>query len=100
MVEAYRRRRDAIVAALQQIPGVSCDAPAGTFYAFPRIEGLDSSGDLADALLREALIATTPGAAFGESGEGHLRFSFACSMDHIEAGLERFGGFLRSRSKV
>jgi len=100
MVEAYRTRRGAIVAALGHIPGVSCDAPAGTFYAFPRVEGLESSSDLADALLREALIATTPGSAFGESGEGHLRFSFACSMDHIETGLERFGAFLRSRSKV
>jgi aspartate aminotransferase len=96
MVRAYRRRRDVIVAALEGIPGVSCDTPAGTFYAFPRIEGLSSSGDLAEALLRDALIATTPGSAFGEPGEGHLRFSFACSTKDIEVGMNRFAEFLRN----
>jgi len=99
MVQAYLRRRDTIVAALGDIPGVSCDAPAGTFYAFPRIEDLTSSSDLADALLQEALIATTPGSAFGTPGEGHLRFSFACSMRDIEVGMERFREFLGSRSR-
>jgi aminotransferase len=64
--------------------------PDGAFYAFPRFEGLSlSSQELADRLLDECLISATPGSAFGSVGEGHLRFSFACSIRDIETGLER-----------
>jgi aspartate aminotransferase len=100
MVREYRNRRDAIVSALEAIPGIHCDVPDGTFYVCPRIESPKlGSSELAEALLREALVATTPGAAFGASGEGHLRLSFACSMADIDRGVARIGSFLEARSR-
>jgi len=95
MRQEYRRRRDFIVEALNDMPGVSCSMPAGAFYAFPRFEGLGlSSQELANRLLEEVLVAATPGSAFGAAGEGHLRLSFACSMQNIETGMKRIREFL------
>jgi aspartate aminotransferase len=90
MVEEYRRRRELMVRGLNELPGVTCAMPEGAFYAFPRFEGLAfSSQQVADRLLDECLISTTPGIAFGSVGEGHLRFSFACSLQSIDTGLAR-----------
>jgi aspartate aminotransferase len=75
---AYKARRDYMVAALNAIPGVACDPPAGAFYLFVRFPGLsDDAMTIADILLEEADIAATPGIAFGQAGEGHVRFSIA-----------------------
>lgn len=95
MVAEYRKRRELIVSALNDMPGVTCPMPAGAFYVFPRFEDLNlSSQELADRLLEECLIATTPGSAFGPAGEGHLRLSFACALEDIEIGMERLRQFL------
>ncbi len=95
MVAEFRRRRDAIVEGLRTVPGVQCVRPSGAFYVFPNITGTGySSRALADRLLEEAGVACLSGTAFGEFGEGHLRFSYANSMENIEEALRRMRGLL------
>ncbi len=92
----FTRRREVIIAGLNQLPGISCLAPAGAFYAFPDIGGTGfTSRQLADKLLNEAGIATLSGASFGAAGEGYLRLSYANSLANIEAGLERMRELLK-----
>jgi len=89
MVEEFRRRRDVIVAGLNDIPGITCLEPQGAFYVFPNITGTGlPSGQLADRLLADAGVAALSGTAFGRYGEGFLRFSYANSVENIEAALE------------
>lgn len=87
MVREFKRRRKFIVERLNAIDGFSCKMPHGAFYAFPRFEFGMSSKELAYKLLEHNVICT-PGAAFGAMGEGHLRFSYANSMDNIERGMD------------
>lgn len=100
MREAFDARRQAIVAALNQIEGVRCPTPKGAFYAFPDVRGLlnrpmgpngqvfaDTSA-LAAALLDEAHVAAVPGEAFG--APGYLRFSYALADDQLAEGMRRF----------
>jgi aspartate aminotransferase len=95
MVTEFRRRRDVIVDGLRQIRGLSCVRPKGAFYVFPNITGTGfSSRTLADRLLDEAGVACLSGTAFGEFGEGHLRFSYATSMENIEEALRRIKGWI------
>ena len=90
MVAEFRRRRDAIVAGLNSIPGFRCAVPDGAFYAFPNIEGTGmSSKELADLLLNDAGVACLSGTAFGSYGDGYLRFSYAASLENIEEALTR-----------
>jgi aspartate/methionine/tyrosine aminotransferase len=90
MVAEFRRRRDVIVDGLAAIPGFQCARPQGAFYVFPNIARTGySSRALADKLLDEAGVACLSGTAFGEFGEGHLRFSYASSMENIEEALRR-----------
>jgi aspartate/methionine/tyrosine aminotransferase len=90
MVAEFRRRRDAIVAGLNTIPGFRCAVPDGAFYAFPNITGTGmSSRDLADLLLNDAGVACLSGTAFGRYGDGYLRFSYAASLEQIEEALSR-----------
>jgi aspartate aminotransferase len=92
VVQEYQRRRDAIVAGLNAIPGISCRLPQGAFYAFPNIRELGrSSSELADLLLKEVGVALLPGNSFGREGEGYLRLSYANSMENICQGLELIG---------
>jgi aspartate/methionine/tyrosine aminotransferase len=86
----YRRRRDAVVAGLNRIPGVRCRAPQGAFYAFPNVSALGKpSGWLAEYLLEEAGVALLPGTSFGQYGEGFLRLSFANSLENLQIAIER-----------
>jgi aspartate/methionine/tyrosine aminotransferase len=95
MVAEFRRRRDAIVDGLRTIPGFGCVRPKGAFYVFPNITGTGfSARALADRLLDEAGVACLSGTAFGEWGEGHLRFSYATSMENIEEAVRRIRGLL------
>lgn len=95
MREEFRRRRAVIVDGLNKIPGFSCRQPHGAFYAFPNIRGTGkSSRELADALLTEAGVACLWGTAFGDWGEGYLRFSFANSVENIQKALERIEGWM------
>jgi len=84
----FRVRRDAVVAGLNALPGVSCVMPDGAFYAFPNIAqtGLGAK-ELADRLLAEAGVAVLAGTAFGSYGEGYLRLSYANSLENIQEAL-------------
>src|SRR5687768_4520605 len=90
MVAEFKRRRDAIVKGLNEIPGFSCTVPDGAFYAFPNVSktGMPSR-ELADMLLNDAGVACLSGTAFGSYGDGYLRFSYAASLDNIEEALSR-----------
>ena len=96
MVAEFRRRRDAIVAGLNRIPGFRCATPGGAFYAFPNITGTGlKSQELADHLLEDAGVAALSGTAFGSYGEGYLRFSYATSLANIEEALRRVDAAMR-----
>ena len=89
MVAEFRRRRDIIVAGLNDLPGVSCLEPQGAFYVFPNItETGQTSADLQAKLLKDAGVAALSGTAFGPCGEGFLRFSYANSVENIRLALE------------
>ena len=86
----YRRRRDFLIEALNQIPGLSCRIPQGAFYAFPNIKSYGKPADwLADYILDEAGVALLPGTSFGKYGEGYLRVCFANSMQNLESAVQR-----------
>jgi len=86
----FQRRRDTFVAGLNQIKGFSCRMPKGAFYVFPNSQKTGwKSKKLADALLEEAGVACLSGTAFGDFGEGYLRFSVANSLENLNKALER-----------
>jgi len=90
MSAEFKRRRDAFVVGLNKIKGFSCRMPKGAFYAFPNITKTGwSSRKLADALLEQAGVACLTGTAFGEYGEGYLRFSVANSLENLNKALAR-----------
>ncbi len=96
VVAEYRRRRDALVAGLNQIPGMRCLLPQGAFYVFPNITAYGRTSDwLADYLLEEASVAVLPGTSFGRYGEGYLRLCFANSMKNLLSAVERIAGALK-----
>jgi aspartate/methionine/tyrosine aminotransferase len=98
MVAEFHKRRDVIVAGLNDIPGVTCATPGGAFYAFPNITGTGlTSRELADMLLNEAGVAVLAGTAFGAYGEGYIRLSYANSIEQIELALSRIKNWLAAR---
>jgi aminotransferase len=94
MIEQYNQRRRVIVKGLNDA-GLKCLMPGGAFYAFPSIKetGL-SSDEFSERLLFEEKVAVVPGGAFGECGEGHIRCSYATSMDKINLAVERIARFV------
>jgi aspartate/methionine/tyrosine aminotransferase len=95
MCAEFKKRRDVMVAGLNKIKGFSCLLPKGAFYVFPNITKTGwPSKKLADALLEEAGVAGLSGTAFGDYGEGYLRFSVANSIENIEKALGRIGGWV------
>jgi len=85
----FQRRRDVFVAGLNRIKGFSCRMPKGAFYVFPNITKTGwKSKTLADALLEGAGVACLSGTAFGDFGEGYLRFSVANSLENLNKALE------------
>jgi aspartate/methionine/tyrosine aminotransferase len=95
MVAEFRRRRDIIVRGMNDLPMLRCAMPPGAFYVFPNIQATGrSSTDLATQLLHDVGIACLSGTAFGQYGEGYLRFSYASSEDNIRKMLIRIDLFL------
>jgi aspartate/methionine/tyrosine aminotransferase len=90
MVAEFRRRRDVICAGLNQAPGFRCAVPGGAFYAFANVKdtGIPSK-DLADMLLYEGGVSCLNGDAFGEYGDGYIRFSYANSLANLQEAVER-----------
>jgi len=101
MNEQFKARRDFVVRALNSIPGISCLPGAGTFYAFADVSramaalGVRDDGDFAELLLNEGGVAVVPGSGFG--APGHLRLSFATSMQNLERAMERIARVLAAR---
>lgn len=96
MREEYDVRRRLILAGLREM-GFPCFEPFGAFYIFPDISGFGLSGDVfCERLLREQRLAVVPGGAFGDSGEGFIRISYAYSVENIIAALERLRKFIET----
>jgi aspartate/methionine/tyrosine aminotransferase len=92
----FRKRRDVMVAGLNKIKGFSCRVPHGAFYVFPNVTKTGwPSKKLADALLEDAGVAALSGTAFGNFGEGYLRFSVANSIENIEKALDRIDAWTK-----
>lgn len=94
MREEYDIRRRYLMRKFQEL-GLPCFTPEGAFYVFPdiRVSGL-SSEEFCERLLMERKVAMVPGTAFGESGEGFVRISYAYSLKHLNTALERLSVFL------
>jgi len=101
MTQAFKERRDFVVRALNSMPGVSCLPGAGTFYAFAEVSramaalGCRDDNEFAELLLNDAGVAVVPGSGFG--APGHVRLSFACSMQTLEKALDRIARLLVAR---
>lgn len=92
--EHYQQRRRQVVETLSRIPAVTLYQPDGAFYAFFRIDGMTDSTAFTARLLRESGVALTPGAAFGEAGEGYVRLCFAAREETVTDALSRFTRFM------
>jgi len=95
MREEYRLRRNLIVTSLNEA-GIPCHLPKGAFYVFPDIRDTGmTSKEFALKLLEEKKVAVVPGTAFGPSGEGYVRCSYATALDQIKVAMERIADFVR-----
>ncbi len=99
MTLAFRERHDWLLKALNELPGISCLPADGAFYAFPDVsgaikalDGVDDDTDFAEYLLEKAGVAVVPGIAFG--APGHVRLSFACSLETLQQAVERIAAAL------
>ncbi len=103
MRESYNRRRRFLLNAFREM-GIECFEPFGAFYVFPCIKEFGmTSEEFAERFLREEKVAAVPGTAFGNSGEGYLRISYAYSLERLEEAMKRFARFaekLRSEKKA
>jgi aspartate aminotransferase len=98
MVEGYRERRAVMMELIQESEFLTCLPPKGTFYAFPAYHTGKPSIEFSKKLLEEVHVATIPGSAFGQCGEGHLRLSFSASKEDIAEGLQRIERYLKDRA--
>ena len=94
MRDQYRLRRNFLVHSFRAM-GLPCFEPRGAFYLFPSIKSTGkSSHDFAFGLLKAKQVAVVPGTAFGPSGEGHVRCSYATGMDQLQSAVERIAEFV------
>ncbi len=96
MCESYNQRRRLMVKAFREM-GLECFEPLGAFYVFPSIARTGLSSEVfCERLLRERRVVCVPGTAFGQSGEGHIRCSYATSLEQLTEALQRMADFLQS----
>ncbi len=88
MVNEFRIRRDLLVSGLKKL-GIPCSIPGGAFYVFPDVSQFGGGDVFTERLLKDALVAATPGSAFGPGGVNHVRLSYATSQARITQALER-----------
>lgn len=88
MVAEFHARRDVLVRGLEEL-GIPCSTPGGAFYVFPDLSAYGGGDLFTERLLKEALIAATPGSAFGPGGADYVRLSYATSQNRIHQALER-----------
>ncbi len=93
MVAEFQARRDLLVTGLAEI-GIHCLLPGGAFYVFPDVSEFGGGDQFAERMLSEAMLAATPGSAFGPGGAGHVRISYAASRERLQQALERMGKML------
>ncbi|KAB7666459.1 aminotransferase [Bacillus sp. B1-b2] len=99
MKKSYRRRRNYIVQSLNDM-GLTCHLPGGAFYAFPNITSTGMTAEeFAENLLKEERVAVVPGSVFGESGEGHVRCSYASSLEQLQEAMKRMKRFVEKHQK-
>ena len=90
MNEIFRKRRDVLVAGLNELPNVTCLVPDGAFYAFPNISKITTDDQrLGSYLLEEAGVGLLGGSCFGDAGTGYLRISYASTIENLEEALRR-----------
>ena len=95
MKQAYNQRRRFLLNAFKEM-GLECFEPFGAFYVFPCIKEFGmSSEEFATRFLEEERVAAVPGNAFGASGEGFLRISYAYSLDNLKTAMERLNSFVK-----
>ncbi|MEM7113482.1 MAG: pyridoxal phosphate-dependent aminotransferase [Chloroflexota bacterium] len=99
MREAYRARRDLVVSAFNQMPGVQCHLPGGAFYAMPSIKGLpvDNVLDFLEMLIQEAGVSMIPATSFGSQGAGYLRVAYANSLANLGEAMEKITAVLQQK---
>ena len=96
MRESYDQRSRLMVKGFREM-GLSCFEPLGAFYVFPGIQNTGLTSDVfCERLLREHKVVCVPGTAFGASGEGYIRCSYATGINQLMEALERMSAFLRS----
>ncbi|MEM1508075.1 MAG: pyridoxal phosphate-dependent aminotransferase [Candidatus Bathyarchaeia archaeon] len=101
MIEEFDKRRRYVVRALNEIPEVRCVMPRGAFYVFPRLPSINMpSFEVSMRLLEEEGVSTTPGSVFGSCGEGHIRISYATSLEVIVEAVERIKNFVNKYSNI
>ncbi|HQY31493.1 MAG TPA: aminotransferase class I/II-fold pyridoxal phosphate-dependent enzyme, partial [Thermomicrobiales bacterium] len=99
MVAAWDRRRKMVTAGLNKLRGVEYVPAEGAFYAFPDIRGTGmTAAEFADRALTEANVAVVPGTAFGASGEGFIRISFATSDNILQETMDRLAAWLNKEN--
>lgn len=99
MKREYKRRREFVVDELNRL-GLSCMRPQGAFYVFPSIRNTGyTSMDFSQQLLKEQKVAVVPGTAFGKTGEGYIRISYASSLEHLKEALFRIDNFLKDNRR-
>jgi aspartate aminotransferase len=99
MVAEFQTRRDLVIDGLARI-GIKCALPKGAFYAFPKVAQFGTSDQVTEQLLQDALVAVTPGSAFGPNGEGYVRMSYATSREDIAKGIRRIEESLQKESNT
>lgn len=100
MKNTFRERRDWLVKALNDVPGITCRKPGGAFYAFPNISsfGLPSK-TFCERLMDEGGVSAAWGTSFGAYGEGHFRLSYATSLENLKIAVDRIARFTEKLSK-
>ncbi|KUK44730.1 MAG: pyridoxal phosphate-dependent aminotransferase [Methanothrix sp.] len=93
MVAEFRERRDLLVSGLAEI-GIDCPLPGGAFYVFPDVSDFGGGDGFAERMLSEAMVAATPGSAFGPGGVGNVRISYAASKERLQEALGRIAKML------
>ncbi|MNS57210.1 Aspartate aminotransferase [compost metagenome] len=96
LVQRLRGARDHLVGALSALPGVDAHAPEGAMYVFFKLAGATDSLALCKQLVREAHLGLAPGSAFGDEGEGFVRWCYACDVERLDEGVRRLSAFLKT----
>jgi aminotransferase len=101
MVQEFDRRRHLVYKRLGEIEGFNCILPKGAFYVFPKVKDFSaSSEEFSEFLIKNSHVATVPGSAFGNYGEGYIRISYAAAYEQLEEALNRIEKAVKTFKKV